>query len=143
MLNETMVKLAEKGIVPPAEALQAVGGSTVAAALSSLPPTTPLYEQAKARAQARRMVRPAQGRPDGSLRPRARALLVDRRGSANGFGLVLLFVGIGYVVLWYFEDRQSRARAAGERHDRRGVSDRRADHLSQARWRRRRSRTPS
>ena len=34
-------------------------------------------------------------------------------GSASWFGLVLLFVGIGYVVLWYFEDRQAAAFNAG------------------------------
>ena len=28
-------------------------------------------------------------------------------GSANVLGLVLLFVGIGYVVLWFLEDRHS------------------------------------
>jgi hypothetical protein len=27
-------------------------------------------------------------------------------GTANGFGLILLFVGIGYGVLWHFEERQ-------------------------------------
>jgi hypothetical protein len=27
-------------------------------------------------------------------------------GSPNGLGLVLLFVGIGYIVLWWFEERQ-------------------------------------
>ena len=27
-------------------------------------------------------------------------------GSPNGFGLVLMFVGIGYIVLWRFEERQ-------------------------------------
>jgi uncharacterized membrane protein HdeD (DUF308 family) len=32
--------------------------------------------------------------------------------SANWFGLVLLFVGIGYCVLWYFEDRQAAAAVA-------------------------------
>jgi hypothetical protein len=34
-------------------------------------------------------------------------------GSANWFGLVLLFVGVGYIVLWYFEDRQAAAFHAG------------------------------
>ena len=34
-------------------------------------------------------------------------------GSASWFGLVLLFVGIGYVVLWYFEDRQAATFNAG------------------------------
>jgi hypothetical protein len=32
------------------------------------------------------------------------SMLAD--GEANGLGLVLLFVGIGYCALWYFEDRQ-------------------------------------
>ena len=32
-------------------------------------------------------------------------------GTPNSVGLVLLFVGIGYIVLWWFEDRQV-ARAA-------------------------------
>ena len=27
-------------------------------------------------------------------------------GQASGIGLVLLFLGVGYVVLWYFEDRR-------------------------------------
>ena len=33
-------------------------------------------------------------------------------GSANSVGLVLLFVGIGFVVLWYFEERQLDAARA-------------------------------
>ena len=28
-------------------------------------------------------------------------------GSPNGLGLVLLFVGLGYIVLWYFQERQA------------------------------------
>jgi hypothetical protein len=27
-------------------------------------------------------------------------------GSPNSIGLILLFVGIGYIVLWWFEERQ-------------------------------------
>ena len=46
------------------------------------------------------------------------SLFEDR--SANGIGLVLLFLGIGYVVLWWFEERQwrrwqRRRRAPGQR----------------------------
>ena len=32
--------------------------------------------------------------------------------SPNWIGLVLLFLGIGYVFLWYFEDRQIAAAPA-------------------------------
>jgi hypothetical protein len=28
-------------------------------------------------------------------------------GSANSVGLVLLFVGLGYCIIWFFEDRTS------------------------------------
>jgi hypothetical protein len=34
---------------------------------------------------------------------------LTRSASANWLGLVLLFVGIGYIVLWYFEDQQVAA----------------------------------
>ena len=34
-------------------------------------------------------------------------------GSPNGLGLVLLFVGLGYVILWWFEDRQLPPAAGG------------------------------
>jgi hypothetical protein len=31
-------------------------------------------------------------------------------GSANWLGLVLLFLGIGYMLLWWFEDRHLQSR---------------------------------
>ena len=31
-------------------------------------------------------------------------------GTANGFGLILLFLGLGYCVLWFFEDRNTEPR---------------------------------
>jgi len=34
-------------------------------------------------------------------------------GSPNGLGLVLLFVGIGYIVLWWFEERQLTPKGGG------------------------------
>ena len=48
MLNETMIKLAEKGVVPPAEAMEALSANRVGAAVTSSPATAPMYEQAKA-----------------------------------------------------------------------------------------------
>jgi len=109
MLNETLVKLAEKGIVPPAEALQAVGGSAAVAALSSLPPTTPLYEQAKAVRKRAAWSDLRKGVLMGGFGLGLVLYSLIAHGSANGFGLVLLFVGAGYVLLWFFEDRQGRA----------------------------------
>ncbi len=64
MLNETMLKLAEKGIVSSADAIDALGGGKQPAAMA------PYYEQAKQVRRESRMVRPAQGRADGRLRHR-------------------------------------------------------------------------
>lgn len=109
LANETMLKLAERGVVPPAAAMDAVASGTAASVAASVapppPPGMPAYEQAR------------------FLRKRAvwsdlrKGVILTAVGiglnfwsmfddaSANGFGLVLLFVGIGYCVLWFFEDR--------------------------------------
>jgi hypothetical protein len=106
MLNETMLKLAEKGVVAPAEALQALAGGKQAAALSTGVGTAPIYEQAK---QIRRRAAWSDLRKGVITGGIGLALtlysLFDDR-SPNGLGLILLFVGIGFVVLWWFEERQ-------------------------------------
>ena len=106
MLNETMMQLAEKGVVPPAEALQALHTGRSAVAASAMTARTPLIEQAKAlRSQAawsdlrKAVILAAVG-----LSFIAYSMFDDR--SPNWVGLVLLFLGIGYGFLWYFEDRQ-------------------------------------
>lgn len=113
MENETMLKLAEKGIVPPGQAMQAIGtgqsGSVIGVAASS----APLAEQARA---LRKQAAWSDLRKGVLLGTVGLALtfysLFDDR-SPNWLGLVLLFVGIGYCVLWYFEDQQmTAARAA-------------------------------
>jgi hypothetical protein len=105
MLNETMLKLAEKGIVAPADALDALAGGRQSA-LATTAATAPLYEQAK---QIRRRAAWSDLRKGVITGGIGLALtlysLFDDR-SPNGFGLVLLFVGIGFVVLWWFEERQ-------------------------------------
>ena len=40
---------------------------------------------------------------------------VIEEGSAGWFGLALLFVGIGYIVLWFFEDRQANVARVPDR----------------------------
>jgi hypothetical protein len=111
MLNETMLMLAEKGVVPPAEALGALAGSTPAAIATS-PSTAPLYEQAK---QIRRRAMSSDLRKGvimGGIGLGLTFYSMFDDGTPNGLGLVLLFVGIGYIVLWWFEDRQV-ARTSG------------------------------
>jgi len=115
MQNEAWLKLAEKGVLPPAQAAEAVS--------SGLPPP----ETAKA----------AEAAPVGSViqqavATRRRAVWSDLRkgivmitvglafcayslfndAAANWIGLVLLFLGIGYVILWWLEERHLAQRNA-------------------------------
>ena len=107
MLNETMLKLAEKGIVPPAEALGALGGKAATAAT-----VAPYYEQAK---QMRRRAAWSDLRKGVLMAGFGFAIslhsLLTSRG-ANIVGLVLLCVGLGFVVLWWFEERRLPALGA-------------------------------
>jgi hypothetical protein len=100
MLNETMLKLAEKGIVPSADALDALAGGKQAAAAA------PYYEQAKQvqRRAAWSDLRKGVLMSGFGLALSVYSLLEDRE--PNGLGLVLLFVGLGFVVLWWFEERR-------------------------------------
>jgi hypothetical protein len=122
MQNEAMLQLAERGVVPPAQAVDAMmsGASPEAAAAAASPSAAasaaaPVYQQA--------------------VIARRRAVWSDLRrgvifiavglsfvfyslfdsGSANWVGLVLLFLGVGYTLLWWFEDRhlQNRESSVG------------------------------
>ena len=109
MLNETMLKLAEKGVVPPAEAM-----ATLDANRAPLGPSTaPLYEQAK---QIRQRAIASDLRKGIILMAVGLGLsffsMLDD-GSPNSVGLVLLFLGIGYFILWYLEDRATASRTGG------------------------------
>ena len=107
MLNETMLRLAEKGVVPPSEAFTAVAGGQPAAG----PSTAPLYAQAK---EVRRKAVWSDLRKGiilGAVGLGFTFYSMLDDGSPNFVGLVLLFVGLAYIVLWYFEDRQVAASA--------------------------------
>jgi uncharacterized protein DUF6249 len=109
LLNETMLKLAEKGVVPPAEAMAALDANRAA----SGPTTTPLYEQAK---QIRQRAVASDLRKGVILMAAGLALVfwsMMDDGSPNSVGMVLLFLGIGYCVLWYLEGRTPAPRAGG------------------------------
>ena len=114
MRNETMLKLAERGVVAPADAIAAMSPAAPAS-LEKLPATAPLYDQVR---QVRKRAAWSDLRKGIvmlgiGLGLSFWSMLED--GEPNGFGFVLLFVGIGFIVLWYFEERQlgSRGDAPG------------------------------
>jgi len=110
MQNETMVKLVEKGIVPPAEAMQALAGQTAA----GVPPSAvPLYEQAR---QIRRRAAWSDLRKGIVLLAVGLGFIfysMIGEGEPNWVGLICFFLGIGYCVLWFFEDRHAGSAAGG------------------------------
>lgn len=112
LFSETMVKLAEKGVMPSADALQALSTGRRATSLDAVSSSLPLADQAHA---LRKSVAWSDLRRGVFLAMAGLAFCLyslTRSASANWLGLVLLFVGIGYIVLWYFENQQvSAARA--------------------------------
>jgi hypothetical protein len=106
MQNETMLKLAEKGVVPPAEAMSSIAAPNPGS--QTVPPSAaPLYEQA-------RQLRKRAAWSD--LRKGVMFIAVGLGfifysmlgdGEPNWLGLTCLFVGIGFCILWYFEERQT------------------------------------
>jgi Domain of unknown function (DUF6249) len=118
--NETMLKLAERGVIAPAAAIDAVATTPASATLQSSPATAPLYEHAKAvqRRAAWSDLRKGVILIGIGFGISLWGLLDD--GTPNGFGLVLLFVGIGYSFLWYFEQRQTQERRSAASSDAKG-----------------------
>jgi len=112
MLNDTMLQLAEKGVVPPAEALQALNAGQTAAAATAMAARAPLLEQAKALRTHAAWSDLRKGVILGAVGFGLTFFSMLDDGTPNSVGLVLLFLGIGYTVLWYFEDRQLAAPAA-------------------------------
>jgi hypothetical protein len=110
MLNETMIRLAERGVMPPGEAIEAIASGSAAAAGPVSPAAAPVYEH------VRRMRRHAawsdlrKGVIMLSIGLGIVAYSVSSGHAPNGFGLVLFFVGIGFCVLWYLEDRATGPR---------------------------------
>ncbi len=109
MLNETMMQLAEKGVVPPAEALQALNTGRTSAAVDAMAARAPLVEQAKALRTRAAWSDLRKGVILGAVGLGLTFFSMLDDGTPNSVGLVLLFLGVGYAVLWFFEDRQLAA----------------------------------
>src|SRR5438046_8948741 len=92
MLNETMIKLAEKGVVPPAEAMDALATNRVGAAVTSSPAAAPMYEQAKALRRRAAWSDLRKGVLMIAVGFGLTAYSMFDDGTPNGLGLILLFV---------------------------------------------------
>ena len=118
MQNETILRLAERGVTP--EAIGALTGgvarpatdggtATPAAGSNALPrymATIKLGSEQRASDLRRGVILTAVGL----------AFLfysMINEGSASWVGLVLLFLGVGYCILWIFEDRKAQTPGAG------------------------------
>lgn len=115
MQNEMMLKLAERGIVPSSEAMHAIGTGRTDVVLGAAAAAAPLSEQARALRKAAAWSDLRKGVLMGAVGFAITFYSMLDDATANWFGLVLLFVGIGYCVLWYFEDRQAVALAMAPR----------------------------
>ena len=111
MANETMLKLAEHGVVPQAAAMDAVASGTaasVAAAAAAPPsPNSPAYEQARYLHRRTVWSDLRKGIILGAVGLGLTFYSMLDSGTPNSIGLILLFVGLGYCLLWFFEDRSS------------------------------------
>jgi hypothetical protein len=109
MQNEALLRLAEKGALPPAQAVDAVTSgvmpASVAAGVAANGSASTVYQAAVA---TRRRVVWSDLRKGILLSAFGLSLAMYsmiQYASANWLGLVLLFVGVGYIVLWWLEDR--------------------------------------
>jgi hypothetical protein len=98
--NEAMLALAAKGVIPPA---QAADGLATSAAPANVAPQ--VYQQALA---LRRRVAWSDLRKGVILAAIGVAFVlyaITENGEASWVGLVLLFLGVGYLALWWLEGR--------------------------------------
>lgn len=110
--NEAVLKLAERGVMPSAQAVDAVMAGTPPAQAA---PGTVAAAVPVAVASRRRAVW-SDLRKGVLLVAVGLALVlysITDAGEANWLGLVLLFVGAGYIALWWLEDRHLERRVSG------------------------------
>jgi hypothetical protein len=116
MQNDALLKLAEQGVIPTAQAVESVtsgvmpdasagAGAGASAGVAGASAAATSYQAAVA--SRRRVVWSdlRKGILVGAVGLSWTLYSIVKYSSANWLGLVLLFVGIGYIVLWWFEDR--------------------------------------
>ena len=135
MQNEALLKLAERGVIPPAQVIEAVSSGVMPAAttMEAGVGASPSGIAGIAGAGAASIISAATAY-EQAVQTRRRAVWSDLRkgvlmsavglsivvysavasGSPNWLGLALLFVGIGYLALWWLEDRQLAQRASSD-----------------------------
>jgi hypothetical protein len=118
--NEAVLQLAERGAMAPAQAVDAVmsGVTPEGAVASTAVPlaassAAPVYQQAII---SRRRAVWSDLRKGVILTAIGLAFVfysMVESGSASWVGLVLMFLGVGYILLWWFEDRHLQRRETG------------------------------
>jgi hypothetical protein len=111
--NEAVLKLAERGVMPSAQAVDAVVSGIspaqavpVAAAAAAIPQAVATRRRAVWSDLRKGVLLLAAG-------VATTLYSITDRGQPNWLSLVLLFVGAGYVALWWLEDRHLERRAGG------------------------------
>jgi len=110
--NDAVLRLAERGVMPSAQAVDAVMAGTppaqaAPAAIAAAVPQAVVTRRRAVWSDLRKGV---------LLIAVGLALVlysITDAGEPNWLGLVLLFVGAGYVALWWLEDRHLERRVAG------------------------------
>jgi len=108
MANETMLKLAERGVLPPTTAMDAVASGnavSMAAAATAAPAGTPAYEHARSLQRQTVWSDLRKGIILSGVGLGLTFFSIMDDGTPNSVGLIFLFVGLGYCLLWYLEDR--------------------------------------
>lgn len=111
--NDAVLKLAERGVMPSAQAVDAVMAGTPPAQAAPAAVSAAVVPQAVA---SRRRAVWSDLRKGVLLLAVGLALVLysmTNNGEPNWLGLVLLFVGAGYVALWWLEDRHLERRVTG------------------------------
>lgn len=106
--NDAMLALAAKGVIPPSQAAEALASG---ASPASAAPT--VYQQALA---ARKHVIWSDLRKGVILAMVGAAFVlysIIADSEASWIGLILLFVGVGYLALWWLEGRHLKQSTAG------------------------------